>query len=719
MTTDIWHWDDETASIADLPAVGAYNYARHPSTRVWCIALAANDDEPEIWVPGMSPPAAFVRHVKRGGAVWGHNVISFEGEINQCILMRDHGFPAIRNEQYFCTMCLAYRLGLPGALEKLAPAIGIDDRKDMIGKSTMLKLSAPIEFPKRKGESNYVCCACGGEGIANWGQECYRCFGTGKYTRWYEPEEYPEDHAILHSYCKQDLRVEREAGKRLVAMTPKERKIYVLDAEINTRGVQMDLAAAQVANEIVGIETERLNKQLFELTRGEVRGLNCHAKFKRFLISEGVDVEKLAKEDVSEYLARPGLSKLARQCLEIRKEGARASLAKLKAMLRRVSDDCRLRWLLQYHAAFTSRWGGRVVQPQNIPRPKLTQEQIDHVFSILASGQKYSQIIEEIELWYGDVLEVLVDCLRGFLTAREGYELINADLKAAEACMLAWQCHEEAILDIFRGDGRIYEYWAGILYNVPAYEILKEDPRRQDGKIVELACGYQGGVRAILGFARKNGVKGITEEKAAWMRDMYREARPNTVRFWADMEYAAVNAVLDPGTVYPTSLLGAGREIRFMREGSFLWCRLASGYKIAYAYPEIRNLPTPWGKPKDTLTYMSVKTDNHQAAVHDDEVVDSAPQIPGAWTRVKTHGGKLTENVTQAQATGSFLRDSMLRVDARGWPIVLTNHDAITCEVPRGCVDLEEFCNVVAEVPTWAAGMPMKADGWIGDRYRK
>ena len=58
--TTLW-LDFETRSRCDLPAAGAYNYAKHPSTEVLCMSYAFDDGEVETWLPKYPFPERVAR----------------------------------------------------------------------------------------------------------------------------------------------------------------------------------------------------------------------------------------------------------------------------------------------------------------------------------------------------------------------------------------------------------------------------------------------------------------------------------------------------------------------------------------------------------------------------------------------------------------------------------------------------------------------------------
>lgn len=300
---------------------------------------------------------------------------------------------------------------------------------------------------------------------------------------------------------------------------------------------------------------------------------------------------------------------------------------------------------------------------------------------------------DAIELSYGSPLQVLSDCLRGFLIAKPGHDFIACDWSSIESRILAWLAGEEYKLEIYRGHGKIYEFNAAGIYRVPIESITKEDPRRQVGKVAELAFGFGGGKGAWAQMAKNYGIK-YNEKDAETFKNGWREINPKTVKFWYNLENAAIAATTNPGRIYSVD------KISYKRSGSFLWCRLPSGRVLCYPYPEIQEKPTPWYSVKPTLTYKSEDSQSKK------------------FERVLTYGGSLCENVTQATAA-DILREGLKNCTRRGYQVVLHVHDEIVAEVPESFGSVKEMEEIMSIVPEWAEGLPLACGGWRGKRFRK
>jgi DNA polymerase len=704
---DFVHIDFETRSAVDLLKVGADVYAQHPSTEPMCLAIAFNDEKVLLWKPDAPDDAIgtmhlerLFRHVAKGGKVFGHNIGGFEMLIWNCVMALNYDWPELKIEQCECTMAMAYAMGLPGSLDDASRAAGIPYEKDLKGHRVMLKLSQPKGFTQ-----------------------------DGNPVFWTK-EEVPDDFEKLYAYCKQDVEVERGLAKRLRLLSPSEQKIWELDYKINRRGVYVDTEAARLAISLVESEKLRLNNKIREVTGNAVAMCTATGQLADWLKSKGLSVPSVAKADVTDMLSQD-IPADCRQALLLRQEAAKTSTAKLQAMMSGASIGGRVRGLFQYHGASTGRWAGRRVQLQNLPRPTLKQDKIEQIFELLNRyGAKAGPHI--FEHTGSRPMSAISDCIRGFLRARPGYDLIACDFNAIEARVIAWLAGQEETLEVFRGDGKIYELTAAGIYGVKMSDILKEDPRRQVGKVAVLALGYQGGVGALQTMARGYNVKiepafellwkRATDEhkrmaKFVWdmngkkfpdisqkefvasdlIKQYWREANPKIVQYWKELNEASILAVENPGRTYSAGF----KPVVFKLNGSFLWCRLPSGRVICYPYPKVSMIaPFEDSAPQRTLTAAGVDSYTKK------------------WDRYAAYGGLLAENITQAVAR-DLLAESMLRAEAAGYPVVMHVHDEAVVEVPKDFGSLEEVKQIMSQVPAWANGLPIGVEGWRGERFRK
>ncbi|NDB68797.1 MAG: hypothetical protein EB015_12490 [Methylocystaceae bacterium] len=650
------HIDFETFSPVDLKTAGLHNYASNPFTGAHCLGYCFDDGDVELLnfhASKFADDHPVLRHIHDGGEIVAHN-IDFELYIWNLILAPKHNWPLIDIKQTRCTMAQAYAMALPGSLDGASKALGIDMLKDMAGARVMMQLARP----KPDG------------------------------TLW-RYNDNPEKFEALFAYCKQDVEVERELDNRMWHLSTQEQNYWMLDHKINRRGVQVDKDNIFKAIRLVESERARLDGDMLRVTGGVVSRCTEVQLLIKWIRSEGVEIDGVAKADVIDALAGD-LPRGVRNALALRKEAAKSSTAKLRAMHDRASNDGRVRGTLQYHGASTGRAAGRGIQVQNFPRPRPITKPKD-IEDIIAniSNRDY------IDMNYGPVMDAMADCLRGMIIAKEDHELVAMDFSAIEARALAWLAGEEAVLDIFRTHGKIYEHAAAGIYNKHIDDVTKDE--RQIGKVAILALGYGGGVGAFQSMARIYGVK-VEDEKADEIKKAWRAANKNIVRYWRDLESAAIDSV-DLNVL--TKAGPENREVQFRKNGSFLWCKLPSGRVICYPYPVIRKTQTPWGEDRNALYFMSVNG------------------VSGKWEETSTYGGSLAENITQAVAR-DLLYSAIERLEENNFPIVFHAHDEVVTEIPTDNTNaLHDVERLMTVLPAWAEGMPLAAEGWRGKRYRK
>jgi len=665
MTKPTLHIDLETRSTIDLRKTGVYVYAEHLSTDVWCAAYAIDDGPIELWTPEWGHPEPVRLAVQHGWPIVAHNA-AFERIIWKHILTPRYGWPEPKLEQWRCTMVMAYEMGLPGSLENAAAAVGLTAGKDMEGRRLMLQMSKPRLATKKNPE-----------------------------LRWWDDQEKLDR---LYAYCKQDVEVERQLEKRLLPLRPLEQTLWQLDQKINDRGVLVDRPLCDAALAVVATTTARLDKEIFKVTDGGVRACSNVQELKTWIADYGLPQDGLAKDDLAELL-KLDLQPEVRRALEIRQEASKASVSKIAALLRGRSDDGRARGLLQFYAASPGRWGGRRFQPHNLKRPELIQDDEDLKAEQMRAGAIEAVMTGDadvVEMTWGPPLTVVGDLLRSMVVAAPGRTIMAADYSNVEGCGSAWLAGEEKKLQAYRayqaGTGPdLYKVAAADIYGISIGEVDK--PKRQIGKVSELACGYQGAVGAFQKMAYTYGVK-VPDEQAASIVKAWRLNNPNIVQFWWDLDDAARFAVEKPGQV------GDVGKIKFKTSGSFLFMQLPNRRCLVYPYPRVVEKLMPWGDYKDVVTYKGIDSYTRK------------------WGDCYGYGGLWLQNATEAICR-DLLAEAMLRFEAKGFPVILTVHDEVVCEPPLGFGTVENFESEMCVLPGWAEGFPVAASGFEGARYHK
>jgi len=500
-----------------------------------------------------------------------------------------------------------------------------------------------------------------------------------------------------------------------------ERDVWLLDQEINRRGVQVDMRFVARAAVIVGELAEQLNREVAQITNDFVKTTNQVKKLQVWMACEGLPVENLRKHVVAELLSRD-LDREIREVLELRQAGAKSSTAKLNAMLNRTCADGRMRDNLVYHAASTGRWGGQGAQLQNLPRPiKEISPYFGKAIEIIRGGCSTEVFVQAVKTWEAEhnakaaareapsfvfrPLDVISCCLRSCIIAARGNDLILADYNAIEARGLSWLALAKELLGVFQRGEDPYLFMACLIYGKPRGTFSKEDhpKERQLGKTAVLGLGYGMGGQKFLSTCERERIF-ITEVEAARIVAIYREGNPEIPKFWKEIDAAALEAVNSRSSLVTTA--GHGR-IKFARKGTWLWMCLPSGRVISYPDPRIVQREMPWkdertGMPakKWCVSYMGVDSLTHQ------------------WKRQYGYGGRWTENAVQGMCR-DLLAEAMLCLEANGYPVVLCVHDEAVSEVPLGFGSVREYEALMCQQPDWATDFPIAAEGQRGLRYGK
>ncbi len=488
----------------------------------------------------------------------------------------------------------------------------------------------------------------------------------------------PEKWELFKAYCMRDVDVEKAIrGKLCKFPIPEgEMELYRLDQRINDRGVPVDMGLVRQA-----VKCERLHKEVVTKRAYELTGLenpNSVAQLKGWLGENGVEAESLSKKAVTEMIGESDGE--VEELLRLRLLMAKTSVKKYEAMERSVCSDGRVHGLLQFYGANrTGRWAGRLVQVQNLPQNHI--EDLELARRLVREGR-----FEDVEMLYDSTPKVLSELIRTAFVPEPGCRFVVADFSAIEARVLAWLAGERWRLEVFSSHGKIYEASASAMFHVPIEEVTKGSSLRQKGKIAELGLGYGGAAGALVSMGALD--MGLSEDDLPPLVAAWRRANPHIAQFWWDVDKAAVEAVTKRAKTR------AGR-IGFEYRSGILFVMLPSGRKLAYVKP--RMAVNKFGR--EGLTYEGILENKK-------------------WGRIETYGPKLVENIVQGTAR-DLLAEAMLRVERKGYPIVMHCHDEIIAEVPEGMGSVEEMCEVMAVRPSWAEGLPLRADGYECPFYQK
>jgi DNA polymerase len=509
-----------------------------------------------------------------------------------------------------------------------------------------------------------------------------RHFASDGEPVWWHDQD-AERYDTLARYCIRDVEVERRAFHAIPPLPVREREIWLVDHRMNRKGIKVDLTLVDTLDKLTREETRRLDEEMRAVTKGASSTRTVGA-LTSWLTSKGLKVESLDKNHMGALLETPNLDGDANSALLIRQEAAKTSTAKLRTMKTACSKDGRVRGAMQYYGAVrTGRWAGRLVQIQNYPR-------IPKGFPV--KGALQSVLVENddpdtLKFKYGSVLSTISTLLRPCFTADPGNVLVSVDFSQVEARVVAWLASQEDILEVFRRGEDVYTYAADKIGS----------NSRQLGKIVTLALGFGMGTDKFVQTAwAPPYFIDLDPQEARQIVNDWRAANHHIVALWYECEDAV------------RGVIGDNLQHRWFNVGK-LGFRMAKGDGLM-AGAMLMKLPS--GRH---LVYRD-------ARIEDGSITYSGlNQYTRAWQDIHTYGGKLVENAVQATAR-DLMAELMLEID-RLWPdtLVASIHDEAVMEVEatHAKIILREVLQRLKQGPSWAVGMPLDGEGYIGSRYGK
>ncbi len=611
-----WILDYETRSEADLELVGAYEYARHPSTEILSAAWMREDSTklprsacPRIGQLGLAKLARVIANPEN--ILVAQNAM-FEQLITHFVLGRK--FPEVKNispKRWYCTMAAGSTHALPRALEGACSALKLRVQKDPLGKKLVRTHCMPQKLTKKNSE--------------RWNND-------------------PAGLARLTRYCRTDVRATRDYLKALPPLPPEEVRAWRLNQKINWRGIRVDRPLVKSVITMIDEETKVLNAKASKLVGGGFR-LSQRVKLIEWCRRHGLSLPNTQKKTIDDVLKAGSCSVRVGQVLKIRQAVSKTSTAKYYAIEARTRTDSRLRELLVYHGASTGRDAGSGAQIHNIPQGSLPDQ--DLAAMVLMPGDlKWARAL------LGDPMDAFSGALRGTLTASPGHTLYCGDWNAIEVRVLFWVARHTAGLDTFREGRDPYREIAVKIYRVKLKDVTAE--MRDVGKRAVLGCGFGMGWKTFQATCEKFGVV-ISAKVAKAAVKAYRTTHAPVVALWRKIEIAATSAVMNPGKAYTVN-----RTKWFVR-GKFLYCELPSGRRLAYCDPTVRWEETPWGQKRPVLYHWGIDPYTRK------------------WVNSGTYGGRLCENIIQGTAR-DCMRDGTFRLDDAGFEILMTIHDEVLAE---------------------------------------
>lgn len=660
---DILWLDYESKSEANLPAVGSYNYAQHPTTQVLCMAYAFDDEEPQLWWPATGDPfpQRVAAHFASGKQIRAHNE-SFDRLLTWYVVCPDYGVPEPALEQWYCTAAQARANCAPGSLEDVGRFAGASMRKDHRG--------------------GYLVRQC-----------CIPPFNDNA-----------ELLSELGEYALQDVRTMRAVSKALRELSADELRDYHVNERINLRGVLLDKPLALAAVRYAEKEAVEIQGIVSEVTKGAVTSVRS-PKMREWVLSrvgpEAIKIATVHKDGEAKLSidknVRANLLAFAEenpdevpaevaeviQCADDLWASSVAKFARAAAVAD--EEDSRVRGAFVFAGgSATGRASSHSLQVHNFPRkcaadPALARQAIVRGHQIVPQFGKR-------------VTDVLKGMLRPALMADKGKVLVVADWAAIEARVTPWASNSNsgaAKLGIFERGEDVYKHNAAATFRVGYADVDKD--QRQIGKVQELACGFAGGVGAFNAMGRIYNIF-LAESDSRRMVDGWRRANPWAPVYWDALERAYTGAMRNPGMEF-----SAGR-VTYLYDRLHLWYALPSGRVLCYPFARFDE--------EGNITYAKA---SWKPAADAKE-----------WPRARLWRGLACENITQAIAN-DLLRWTLLRLEEEGLDVVLHVHDEVVLEVPEADAQsaADRLVGIMCKTPGWAYGLPLNAEVSTMTRYGK
>lgn len=636
--------DLETYSSVDLGKSGVYKYAESEDFEILLFAYSIDDGGVEVIdlangeiIPGEILSALSDESIEK----W-----AFNANFERVCLSRFLG-ERLKPQGWHCTMIWSAYLGLPLSLEKVGEVLQLDKQKMNEGKALIRYFSIPCKPTKTNGMRT-------------------RNLPHHDLEKW----------STFKEYNQRDVETEMEIKKKLSAfpMPQSEWENYWVDQNINDRGILIDEVLVDSAIKFDEILREKNMDRAIGLTGLE--NPNSPLQLKKWLNRKGLEIDSLAKKDVESALKNAEGD--IKEVLELRQELSKSSVRKYDAMKNVKGKDNRARGLIQFYGANrTGRYSGRLIQVQNLRRNNLKDLE-------LARSLVKNRDYETMEILYESPSDILSQLIRTAFIAKEGTRFIISDFSAIEARVLAWLAGEQWVLDAFENGEDIYCRTASRMFGVPVEKHGVNGHLRQKGKIATLACGYQGALGALKAMG---GIEmGLSEDELQSIVDSWREANPNIVSLWWDIDSVVKRVV-------KTRSKEEYKNLVISYEKGILFIQLPSKRRLAY--------------PKAKI---GMNRFGGESVVYEGIVVGTK------WDKIESYGGKFVENIVQAIAR-DILAEAMMRLEKKGFNIVMHIHDEVVIESDSSSI--EEINEIMSIVPIWAPGLILDADGFESKFYKK
>ena len=655
------HLDLETYSSTDLSKCGVYKYVQAKDFEILLFGYSIDDGDVRVidLAQGEKIPIDIINALSDENIIkWAYNANfericlseyirrNYKKYFNSYSINEDTVSDYLNPKGWKCSMVWSAYMGLPLSLAGVGAVLGLEEQKLSEGKDLIRYFCMPCKPTKSNGERTRNL-----------------------------PENDNEKWQLFKRYNKRDVEVEIAIQKKLSNFPVPDFiwNEYWLDQEINDRGIAVDMDV--VENAILFDEQAKssLSEKMKKLTG--LDNPNSVQQMRDWLAENGLEIDSLGKKEVSSALKTA--SESLKTVLSLRQQLAKSSVKKYQAMKNAVCNDGRVRGMFVFYGANRSgRWSGRLVQLQNLPQNKITD--LAEARELVKQGN-----YKAVQLLYDDIPDTLSQLIRTSFIPKKEMKFIVADFSAIEARVLSYLAGEQWRADVFANGGDIYCASASQMFRVPVEKHGINGHLRQKGKIAELALGYGGSVGALKSMGALD--MGLTEDELKPLVDMWRNANPNIVKFWWDVDYAVKQAVKE----HIPSKVGL---LKFYYKSGMLFIGLPSGRNLTYVKPRI--CFNQFGG--ESVTYEGVGATKK-------------------WERIESYGPKFVENLVQG-----ISRDILMyAMQTLSHCFICSHiHDELIIECDKR-MSLSNVCEQMSRTPPWVNGLLLRADGYECNFYKK
>lgn len=653
--------DIETYSDVDLQKCGVYKYVESENFEILLFAYSVDGSEVIVvdLAQGEEIPIEIIKALTDEDITkWAFNAnfervcLSvylrrfYENEFTSYSILEDTVGDYLSPVSWKCSMIWSAYMGLPLSLAGAGAVLGLSEQKMTEGKELIRYFCVPCKATKVNGGRT-------------------RNLPIHDKAKW----------ELFKKYNKRDVEVEMAIQEKLSKFPVPDFiwEEYHLDQEINDRGIALDLNVVKNA-----ISFDEKSKAVLSQKMQKLTGLenpNSVMQMKDWLSNNGLEMDSLGKKEVAAVLKT--VKEPLKTVLELRQQLSKSSVKKYQAMQNVVCRDGRARGMFMFYGANRSgRWAGRLIQLQNLPQNHMSD--LAEARGLVKAGD-----YEAMNMLYDDIPDTLSQLIRTAFVPRKGMKFIVSDFSAIEARVLSHLAGEKWRAEVFTNGGDIYCASASQMFGVLVEKHGQNAHLRQKGKIAELALGYGGSVGALKAMGALD--MGLNEEELQPLVNMWREANPNIVKFWWDVDRAVKKAVIER----TPSKIG---NISFFYKSGMLFIELPSGRRLSYVKPKMG--VNQFGS--ESVTYEGVGATKK-------------------WERIESYGPKFVENIVQAISRDILMY--AIRTLSHCF-IVGHVHDELIIECSKN-VSLDAICKQMGRTPPWISGILLRADGYETEFYKK